>query len=122
MQERHPRVWLRSVPALLGLREELRCLRQAGLSALSPPEKDPAGAHSSRGPGHSEEQQERDGAELPGVRGLSQGLAPLDVLLNVQCSLRWCLVLCCVKTTREPGWSGGSDHIKLGSSTVLSHR
>ena len=56
MQERHSGVWLRSVSALLGLREELRCLRQAGLSALSPPEKDPAGAHSGRAPGHSEQQ------------------------------------------------------------------
>ena len=84
VQERHPRVWLWFVPPLLGLREELRCLRQAGLSPLYPPEKDPAGPHSGRGPGHCEEQQEGDGAELPGVRGLSQGLAPLDVLLNTE--------------------------------------
>ena len=87
VQERHPRVWLWFVSPLLRLREELRRLRQAGLSPLYPPEKDPAGPHSGRAPGHSEEQQERDGAELPGVRGLPQGLAPLDTLhlLNGSC-------------------------------------
>ena len=79
VQARHSGVWLRSVPPPLRLRQELRCLRQAGLPPLSPPEEDPTGPQSGRArPGHRQEQQEGGGAELPGVRGLSQGLAPLD--------------------------------------------
>ena len=77
-QERQPRVCLWPLSPVLRVGEELRCLRQAGLSALHPPEKDPAGAQSGRQHGACQEEQGGDGEELPGVWGLSQGLAPLD--------------------------------------------
>ena len=70
-----------SVPPLLRHREELRCMWETRLCQVHPQEESPPRPLPRRVHRGEEHQDRRHGAEeLPGVRGVSQGLEPLDSL------------------------------------------
>ena len=93
-------------------------------SPLSPQAKGPPWPHSGRNSGANCEPESRDSAELPGVWSLPQGLGPLEggmfrSMLDVVPGLVCGLVLAEDDPRLSWEWCG-SEHSKLGSSTVLS--